>query len=43
MTKPALSLASVTVDCPNQEELADFYAALLGWNKRWDTLLHQLF
>lgn len=34
MSKPTINFASVTLDCPNQEELADFYAALLGWNKQ---------
>lgn len=34
MDKPAIRFASVTLDCPNQEELADFYTALLGWNKQ---------
>lgn len=37
MSKPNIRFASVTLDCPNQEELADFYVALLGWNKtRYD-------
>nr|WP_314461602.1 VOC family protein [uncultured Clostridium sp.] len=34
MSKPIINFASVTLDCPNQDELADFYAALLGWNKQ---------
>ncbi|MGN6715108.1 VOC family protein [Anaerocolumna jejuensis] len=34
MSKPTINFASVTLDCPNQEELANFYAALLGWNKQ---------
>lgn len=34
MSQPAIHFASVTLDCPNQEELADFYTALLGWNKQ---------
>jgi catechol 2,3-dioxygenase-like lactoylglutathione lyase family enzyme len=34
MSKPTINFASVTLDCPNQEELADFYTELLGWNKR---------
>lgn len=33
MAAPNISFASVTLDCPNQEELADFYVALLGWRK----------
>ena len=33
MSRPTINFASVTLDCPNQEELADFYAALLSWNK----------
>lgn len=34
MALPAIRFASVTLDCPNQEELADFYTKLLGWNKQ---------
>lgn len=34
MSIPTINFASVTLDCPNQEELADFYANLLGWNKQ---------
>lgn len=34
MSKPTINFASVTLDCPNQEELADFYASLLGWKKQ---------
>jgi catechol 2,3-dioxygenase-like lactoylglutathione lyase family enzyme len=34
MSNPIINFASVTLDCPNQEELADFYTALLGWNKQ---------
>ncbi len=34
MSRPTINFASVTLDCPNQEELADFYTALLGWNKQ---------
>lgn len=33
MTAPTINFASVTLDCPNQEALADFYTALLGWKK----------
>ncbi|HHV12949.1 MAG TPA: VOC family protein [Clostridiales bacterium] len=34
MSRPIINFSSVTLDCPNQEELANFYAALLGWNKQ---------
>ncbi len=34
MSNPIINFASVTLDCPNQEELANFYAALLGWKKQ---------
>ena len=34
MSRPMIKFASVTLDCPNQEALADFYAALLGWEKQ---------
>ncbi len=34
MPGPKINFASVTLDCPDQEKLADFYAALLGWNKK---------
>ncbi len=34
MSTPNIKFASVTLDCPDQEALADFYAALLGWEKR---------
>ncbi len=34
MSIPTINFASVTLDCPNQEALADFYTALLGWNKQ---------
>lgn len=34
MDTPTIHFASVTLDCPNQEELADFYSALLGWSKQ---------
>lgn len=34
MSKPKIQFASFTLDCPNQEELADFYVALLGWDKK---------
>lgn len=34
MSRPSIRFASVTLDCPDQEALADFYAALLGWEKR---------
>lgn len=34
MSQPTINFASVTLDCPNQEELAEFYTALLGWNKQ---------
>jgi catechol 2,3-dioxygenase-like lactoylglutathione lyase family enzyme len=34
MSRPTLNFGAVTLDCPNQEELADFYASLLGWNKK---------
>ena len=37
MSKPTINFASVTLDCPDQEALADFYTALLGWDKvRYD-------
>lgn len=37
MTTPTINFASVTLDCPKQEALADFYTALLGWDKeRYD-------
>lgn len=31
---PAVRFASVTLDCPDREQLADFYATLLGWEKK---------
>lgn len=34
MHTPIINFSSVTLDCPNQEELADFYTALLGWSKQ---------
>ena len=34
MSKPMLKLSAVTLDCPDQEALADFYANLLGWEKK---------
>ena len=34
MTTPTINFASITLDCPNQEALADFYTALLGWEKK---------
>lgn len=33
MKQPTIKFSSVTLDCSNQEELADFYTALLGWDK----------
>jgi catechol 2,3-dioxygenase-like lactoylglutathione lyase family enzyme len=33
MPGPTITLASVTLDCPDPEQLADFYSALLGWAK----------
>jgi hypothetical protein len=33
MPAPEIRFAAVTLDCPNQEELADFYSALLSWEK----------
>jgi len=34
MPGPNIKFASVTLDCPDQEALADFYASLLGWEKK---------
>ena len=34
MYTPTIHFASVTLDCPNGEMLADFYSALLGWSKQ---------
>jgi len=34
MAGPTIRFSSVTLDCTNQEALADFYAALLGWEKK---------
>lgn len=34
MSRPTIKLSSVTLDCPDQEALADFYANLLGWEKK---------
>ncbi|MFT3887567.1 MAG: VOC family protein [Arachnia sp.] len=33
MSGPTINLAYVTLDCPDPEELADFYSVLLGWAK----------
>jgi hypothetical protein len=33
MAAPEIRFASMTLDCPNQAELADFYTALLSWGK----------
>ena len=34
MKKP-LKIIGTAIDCPNEDELADFYAQLLGWTKTY--------
>ncbi|MFI0717400.1 VOC family protein [Streptomyces inhibens] len=33
--RPRFSLATVVVDCPDAQELADFYRRLLGWEVKF--------